>query len=1460
MRLESICKIIEKRFSEQDYNEVCLIYKKYFNDYFDKNYIKKLNYDSKNALIQTFFASYMNNTIYDILKNTNTNLLLQDRDLSEIFMIILFEYDSSNFLKNIKNIKYESELINFLKLTYSIDRFSKNKEVLIELKLLFLKIIENENTNLIFMKNYLVDFLEDFKVSSIKSEESLRKKSLQNFIEFSSNVSNANKIGFLINNIYEIPKILVKNHNYSSTVFICQSLENQVEFKKSNIEFVVLPSSIIEKCNTILSRELSTLVDLRSNYNDRVLMLLDLVPEYIFCDIYGIRVNNDNYSQVLSLNIDNSIMYPNILGDFLPNIVNSKIDTKFTANFDKINIGIPIHSNKIYHSFLEELKNIKNDSYNYYLLVHNTPEDSYINNSIQTFLKEEEIENIKIITYISNTHLENILKYIDIIITLENSNTLNTNLLPFFLQGKIIYSLNNVFINYHTQNLSNKELEVKLQYYHNNREILEKEKNTYWNNIQIDLSLKDYTFFQFLANPELSEKQIYQYNVFNKFKGNFAKSEGKNYINMYTNDSKDTIIFLEKKIMFNNVSFKVSLKKWNTIYVYNNKLFINHIFLGDVPSYSKIESSFQILFENKPLYTFIFKTDAKDFDYTKLVYQNINYDNKKAVFLTEEEIDEIDENITFINIHNPGKINIQSDKFIIINYKYWIHPLFVHKIEELLFQKLETNISVTTNISYDGKELNYSPNKDYIHILEDLDLEGYIKNKSLQIKIKPYNRNNLFILFSKKGLIPFETYKSIELDKLLNYDYELKTIETIITDISKIPLDLCIVLYFTYDTERDLEILQQTLKYYNLWRFRTQIIIIEEGLESKVDIDEMYDYEYIFIETKDRSLGKSYNSAMYKCNKTNILFTKFYNLVTEPVMENVFKFFVESKLESYHFFNKIIYYQEDNLEKHTNYLLNSYNSEDYFSHKTVSNMNMFNLSSESLLITNHALHKISGWSGLTCNDKLHYYLMDYKITKGLTRYFIGNEKILSFKPSKDKVSLVSEDINILHQIALLEKNHNITLNSLMNLNNIEVSKIDIKSRVHHFIIYNTEEYEYKLGNHTLFIVRGEILLDATSIKEYTESFLLSIYQSLEGIKIYFNHTLNTILESGKLEFTYTSLETESFNTEIEYIPNQTLLNRQIQKPELVVKDYSMGQFWEFIMPSNLIINNDETENEFYQITSPLKGVETHNVGIVSILFNNNNMNLKDYKYHHLVIDSKDNPSQRPPLCKFIYIPNYYLNLYSLWNNFSEIKIEKTKAVAFLENRNLEEGGEKYLEVIRNEFEVTTINNTYFENMVSILSDYNFVVIIEDYLAMGHVSDRIMAALKAHTIPLYLGSPDIESHIKPEYFINLRNIETDNLVSTMNSLLENSNTEVETNNKLVSTNYLLDNTVLREQLEYYINNYQSPKKDKPSKVNKTSEKEFKTSEKEFKTSEEIKTDNLENEELQSEENNQEVKVV
>ena len=921
--------------------------------------------------------------------------------------------------------------------------------------------------------------------------------------------------------------------------------------------------------------------------------------------------------------------------------------------------------------------------------------------------------------------------------------------------------------------------------------------------------VETYSIFQFLDNPtiETTKKKIHTYSPPPIFQGNFGKSTGTNFINLYTeNGIKDTLVISENKLHSRNKSINL-LANSNYIYLYNSQLFVNHILLSQCDeTYYKIESSISILFKSPKKYTFVFKTTLDQLPFTKMVYHNIKYENKSAVFLLEEDPSDeqrgIGSDILFINTKSPCLHTILSDKYVIINHSYWIHPLFVSKIEALLFHKLEVEISITTNIAYNGNILNYLPNKDYIHVLEDFNLEDYLTQKVIKLQIKPYNRNNLIILISNKVVIPFEVGEKINLPALFNYDYNETTTQAIINSISQIPIDLSIIIYFTKTTTRDLEILNVTLKYYNLWRFKVQLIIVEEGSVSSIGEIELYDCEYIFIESKSLSVGRAYNIAMNKCTQSNILFSMFDNLITELVMEPVFKFFIESKLESYHFFNKIIQYKGTELTEHLDHLLNYYNCEDYFPHSTHSNMRVFSLSSEMLLITKESFTRLSGWSNLECSTAVQYYLMDYKINKGLGRYFIGNEKIIKFRPIQEKISLTSRDAHILQQLASLEEKKTLTLPTLLSLTN---DSCVLQTKMTHFLLLPTESYHFDFGEEKVVSLQGELFLNTHALRKFDETFLLSVYESFEGIKLYLNHQLCHNFKIAPVTFTTTVLESEECNHEFEYLPNQTLLNRQIETPEVVVKDYSLGQFWQFIMPTQVTLTNQETGKELYQITNTSSGIQTNNVGIVSILFNNSKSDIKEFKYHHIVIDTKDKPSLRPPLCKFIYIPSYYLSLYSVWDTIAESTVVKSKEVAYLETRNSVENN--YVDLISQAFEVTTLRDTYFENMVTQLSDYRFVIIVEDYLEMGHVSEKIMAALKAGAIPLYLGSSDIETHVKIDYFMNLRNVGDENIIKEM-SLLESRIKTVSANTKLNAANLLLDNRVLRAQFDYYINYYAS----------------------------------------------------
>ncbi len=78
---------------------------------------------------------------------------------------------------------------------------------------------------------------------------------------------------------------------------------------------------------------------------------------------------------------------------------------------------------------------------------------------------------------------------------------------------------------------------------------------------------------------------------------------------------------------------------------------------------------------------------------------------------------------------------------------------------------------------------------------------------------------------------------------------------------------------------------------------------------------------------------------------------------------------------------------------------------------------------------------------------------------------------------------------------------------------------------------------------------------------------------------------------------------------------------------------------------------------------------------------------------------------------------------------------------------------KMLQVIEN------LNPKKCENKYEIIKNYKFTVCIENTAFDGYITEKIIDALAAGSIPLYLGAPEIEKHIPKNCFIDLRDFET-----------------------------------------------------------------------------------------------------
>eukprot|EP00614_Pseudopedinella_elastica_P011199 CAMPEP_0172605350 /NCGR_PEP_ID=MMETSP1068-20121228/25591_1 /TAXON_ID=35684 /ORGANISM="Pseudopedinella elastica, Strain CCMP716" /LENGTH=418 /DNA_ID=CAMNT_0013407727 /DNA_START=310 /DNA_END=1566 /DNA_ORIENTATION=+ len=63
------------------------------------------------------------------------------------------------------------------------------------------------------------------------------------------------------------------------------------------------------------------------------------------------------------------------------------------------------------------------------------------------------------------------------------------------------------------------------------------------------------------------------------------------------------------------------------------------------------------------------------------------------------------------------------------------------------------------------------------------------------------------------------------------------------------------------------------------------------------------------------------------------------------------------------------------------------------------------------------------------------------------------------------------------------------------------------------------------------------------------------------------------------------------------------------------------------------------------------------------------------------------------------------------------------------------------------------NETYLDRVVEVYKAYRFVICFENSRIGGYVTEKIVSAFLAGSIPIYLGAPDIEAHFNPASFVN-----------------------------------------------------------------------------------------------------------
>lgn len=180
-------------------------------------------------------------------------------------------------------------------------------------------------------------------------------------------------------------------------------------------------------------------------------------------------------------------------------------------------------------------------------------------------------------------------------------------------------------------------------------------------------------------------------------------------------------------------------------------------------------------------------------------------------------------------------------------------------------------------------------------------------------------------------------------------------------------------------------------------------------------------------------------------------------------------------------------------------------------------------------------------------------------------------------------------------------------------------------------------------------------------------------------------------------------------------------------------------------------------------------------------------NLVSYRGQtHILIDCKNTPSLRDRNTPFLYLPFYVTSFGERFKNKPEdlfkakipdqIIPKKSKFCAFLYSQQVSFRNKLY-DVINRYKPVDALGKarsnrhttdrhviepgviTYNDLAVQKYKPYKFVICCENSRHPGYVTEKIVSAMLANAIPIYLGAPDIADHFNPNAFINVANYPT-----------------------------------------------------------------------------------------------------
>ncbi len=180
----------------------------------------------------------------------------------------------------------------------------------------------------------------------------------------------------------------------------------------------------------------------------------------------------------------------------------------------------------------------------------------------------------------------------------------------------------------------------------------------------------------------------------------------------------------------------------------------------------------------------------------------------------------------------------------------------------------------------------------------------------------------------------------------------------------------------------------------------------------------------------------------------------------------------------------------------------------------------------------------------------------------------------------------------------------------------------------------------------------------------------------------------------------------------------------------------------------------------------------------------------------------------------IIVPFFILNIYcgNLLERFNKITKPKTKDICCVISNSNSSDRCLYLDILDKYFQIDYFgdyknnkpkitDNYNSEKFIDIISDYKFIVTMENSRESYYITEKILQGFLSSSIPIYWGSKNIHKYFNTNRFINIDEMNQENIQSSINLITELLNNENKYN-QMISENIFLNDNI---QHSTYINN-------------------------------------------------------